>query len=149
MLAILAGCGGGPNPNSATLYPVKGKVLLANGKPLTGGKVIFMFKGEGGLSSYGDIGPDGTFALKTGDREGAIPGDFRVGIQIDPSSLPKTKTGVGLNLKALPFAANYADLEETELTATVKAEPNELPPFKLEPQKPTSAAKKKQNRPTD
>ncbi|MDR3664266.1 MAG: hypothetical protein P4L86_28445, partial [Mycobacterium sp.] len=74
LLLALGGCGG-PGPSLGTLYPVTGQVLLADGKPLTGGSVQFIPK-QGGLPASGKIGPDGTFALRSlKTREGAAPGE--------------------------------------------------------------------------
>jgi hypothetical protein len=43
LFGLAAGCGR-EGPYSGSLYPVKGQVLLADGKPLTGGTVQFIPK---------------------------------------------------------------------------------------------------------
>jgi hypothetical protein len=133
-VGLLAGCGEGSYDNSGlALYPVKGSVSLASGKPLTGGKVIFMPKKLGGVTSIGKIGADGTYTLSTSDgREGAAEGEYRVRVEPDEAIFSKrTKTG---SLKNLPFPASYMDEDgDTGLTASVKPSENQLEPLKLVP----------------
>ncbi|MFO0954804.1 MAG: carboxypeptidase-like regulatory domain-containing protein [Isosphaeraceae bacterium] len=128
LLVALTGCGGS-GPYSGTLVPVKGRVVLADGRPLEGGSVQFIPR-NGGLPASGKIGPDGSFSLVTRpDREGAAPGEYNVRIEPSPEFLSK-KGGSG---KKLPFAAKYRDYDgETGLTATIKAGTNELEPIRLE-----------------
>jgi hypothetical protein len=128
--AVLPGCGG-IAMSTATAYPVKGKVLLASGQPLTEGKVIFLPKDGSGMTAKGEIGPDGAFSLKTADdREGAPAGVYKV--RIEPGTSALAKSGGKLDATKLPFSAAYMDEDgETGLTATVKAEPTQLEPFKL------------------
>jgi hypothetical protein len=122
------GCG---DPGTATgpLYPVKGKVLLPDGKPLTTGRVEFLPQ-AGGMPTTGDVGPDGSFSLKTGDgRDGAPPGDYKVRLEPTMTALAGKKVG---RPASLPFPAKYFDEDgNTGLTAKVLAEPTTLEPFKL------------------
>src|SRR5271166_2991911 len=77
-----AGCGTGQY--SGPVYPVEGQVVLANGKPLTGGAVQFIPK-EGGMLAFGKIDRDGKFSLVSLDqRQGAAPGEYKV--RIEPSA---------------------------------------------------------------
>ncbi len=96
------GCGEGMY--TGPVYPVKGRVLLANGKPLTGGAIQFI-PAPGGLLASGPIGPDGTFTLVSLDRrDGAAPGAYKV--RIEPSlemTAPK-----GKKPRTLPFAEKIA-----------------------------------------
>jgi hypothetical protein len=130
ILAVLPGCGG-VGISTATAYPVKGKVLLADGSPLKEGKIIFLPKEANGMPAKGDIGPDGTFSLKTADdREGAPAGVYKV--RIEPAASSASVKGGKLETAKLPFPAIYTDEDgETGLTATVKAESTQLEPFKL------------------
>ena len=64
------------------IYPVKGKVLLADGKPLTSGRVVFMLP-EKGLEFVGSIESDGSFSIKGSQGEGAPEGTYRVRIEPD------------------------------------------------------------------
>ncbi len=125
-LAGLAGCGG-PGPYSGTLYPVKGRVLLADGSPLTGGAVKFI-PTRGGLPASGKIEPDGTFSLNSKTREGAAPGEYKVRIEPGAELLARK----GRAAPKLPFASRYREYDgETGLTATIKVEATELEPFRL------------------
>ena len=127
-----AGCGGDPagGTRNEALYAVKGQVLLPNGKPLTGGTVVFVANSGQDAAPRGPIDSSGNFALKTRDNDGAPAGDYKVRIEPD-ASIMKGKGGK-LDPAALPFPAKYADTDgDTGLTATVKAEPNTLPAFKL------------------
>jgi hypothetical protein len=127
-LLSLAGCGG-TGPYTGTLYPVKGQVLLADGKPLPGGTVQFLPK-QGGLPASGKIEADGTFSLKSKTRDGAAPGEYR--IRIEPSTELLVKKGRGT--PKLPFASKYREYDgNTGLTATIHARETQLEPFRLEP----------------
>ena len=82
-------------PRKRTVYPVTGKVLLADGKPLTTGRVEFI-PVKGGMPAAGDIGPDGSFSLKTGNgQEGAPAGDYKV--RLEPTTLSAKKAGKALS----------------------------------------------------
>ena len=83
----VAGCGQS-SFRSGPDYPVKGKILLADGKPLRSGQVVFV-SSETALSYAGPIGDDGGFELKQGDRVGAPAGNYKVRIEINESSFPK------------------------------------------------------------
>jgi hypothetical protein len=66
-------------------------------------------------------------ALKT--RQGAAPGEYKVRIEPSPEMLAKK----GRAAKKLPFSRKYRDYDgETGLTATIKAEPTQLEPFRLD-----------------
>ena len=121
----VAGCGQS-SFRSGPDYPVKGKILLADGKPLRSGQVVFV-SSETALSYVGPIGDDGGFELKQGDRVGAPAGNYKVRIEINESSFPK-RPGKSSNL---PFPAKYRDEDGSKLTATVKAEPENAFEFKL------------------
>jgi len=121
----VTGCGQG-SFRSGPDYPVKGKVLLADGKPLRSGRVVFVSSATA-LSYAGRIGADGVFELKQGDRVGAPAGDYKVRIEIDETSLPK---GHGKS-PILPFPARYRDEDASKLTATVKTDPENVFEFKL------------------
>jgi len=127
----LTACGGPGGGGSLTLYPVQGQVLLAGDKPLKGGRVVFFPKEAWGLNGEGEVGADGSFHAKTADgRDGLPAGEYRVGMQ-PPKTALNAKTGRP-DPKLVPFPPSYLDEDgATGLTATVKAESNTLPPFKL------------------
>ena len=64
--AGVAGCRQSDSLPNLKVYEVKGKVLLADGKPLTNGWVYFVPKGELTVTPSAIIGSDGTFSLITG-----------------------------------------------------------------------------------
>jgi hypothetical protein len=144
-LAALAGCGLDENPSIGTLYPVKGKVLLHDGKPLTSGEIEFSaIKGSVAIAT-GKLGPDGSFSLSTRGKEGAPADDYQVRIIPDPAAdiyttIGKTKVR---DPRKIPFNEKYLDEQTSELLVTVKPEPNELGPIKLsnEPAKPRTSAR--------
>lgn len=128
-LAVLlqSGCGGPADaPVLKTLYPVKGTVLLDSGKPVTTGRVVLV-SSDGMLSSTGDIGSDGSFAVKSSGGDGVPAGDYKVRIESDSGKAG----GKGAGRAHLPFATKYTDEDSSGLKVTVKAEPNTLDPFKL------------------
>jgi hypothetical protein len=117
LAAGLSGCG---NPiDRMTFFPVDGKVVLADGKPLTAGNVVFVGT-ETTLTNAAKLGSDGTFAFKS-TKDGLPPGDYSVRIEVDESETgpskgksPRRKGGM------LPFPEKYLDEDTSELKATVK-----------------------------
>lgn len=104
--------------------------MLSDGSPMVGGSVQFIPK-VGGLPATGVVGPDGIFTLRSHKArdDGAAPGEYKV--RVEPSSEYLVKKG--RTSKKLPFAAKYREYDgETGLTATIRAEPTEIPPFKLD-----------------
>jgi hypothetical protein len=87
---LVLGPGCTPKEELPKTYTVKGKVVLKNGKPLTGGFITFTSVASDEQRAYGDIMQDGTFTLDTvaltssarSQRlPGAIEGDFKVTIR--------------------------------------------------------------------
>jgi len=131
---VLTGCGE-PDPlKGMTFYPVKGKVLLADGKPLTSGNVIFV-AAKSTITSTAAIGPDGGFTFKNASGDGLPEGEYRVRIEVTGA------TGSGGKAKpALPFASQYLDEDASNLKAAVTSEESKNNfEFKLETKNPTSA----------
>lgn len=129
----LSGCGvPDPAPPVVKVYPVKGKVLLADGSPLKEGHVWFVPTKDSVLNSYGEISADGSFTLNTGSSgEGAPPGEFKVRIEPAAPAAPKFRRSNRRDLKPLPFPEKYTDEDASQITVTVQAGPNELDPFRL------------------
>lgn len=62
-LALAVGCENNNPLASATFYPVKGKVLLPDGKPLTAGHVVFVST-KTTTTATATIESDGSFSFK-------------------------------------------------------------------------------------
>jgi hypothetical protein len=114
----LASCSSNP-VDSMTFYPVKGKVLLPDGKPLSSGNVVFVAT-KTSLTSTADIEKDGSFTVK-GSKDGLPPGDYKVRIEVEGSEAGSGK-GKPVRLKggSAPFPGKYLDEDTSGLTATVK-----------------------------
>ena len=67
MISGLSGCGE-PTYPTATLYPVKGQVLLSDGKPLTSGQVVLVSTED--VAFLGKVESDGRFSIKSGTGDG-------------------------------------------------------------------------------
>jgi hypothetical protein len=133
---LAPGCGDEGSKFSESLYPVSGKVVMDDGQPVTNARVVFV---RGTINASGELGADGTFKLTTGGRgEGAPAGEYKV--KVEPAS-----SAIGKGHKP-PFPVRYEDEDSSELTATVKPETNDLPPFTLSSK---AAPAKKAGRPTD
>jgi len=128
MISGLSGCGE-PTYPTATLYPVKGQVLLSDGKPLTSGQVVFVSNQD--VAFFGKVESDGRFSIKTGAGEGAPEGEYTV--RIEPDLQPGTAGRAKRGAASLPFPAKYANDTTSGLKVTVKPGENNLEPFKLVP----------------
>ncbi len=117
MVLALAGCGGGEGNDSflgMQRYPVKGKVVLADGKPLTGGRVIFLSDAPPG-SAAADIGSDGSFEFKGASGDGLPVAKYKVHITTPPPAGSRTATKPA-------FASKYLDEDTSGLSATVTSD---------------------------
>ncbi|MDB5353016.1 MAG: hypothetical protein JWN86_4263 [Planctomycetota bacterium] len=136
---VLAGCSSEPSPVALpklALNPVKGKVLTADGKPVSEGLVTFVPNKPDITGGTAKIESDGSFTAKTGDRgEGLAEGEYKVKIESD-LTVPGAKAGA---TKAL-VPVEYLDEQSSNLTVTIKSGSNDLAPFKLVPV-PKSARK--------
>lgn len=130
-ISLETGCGDPNAVGKMDLYPVKGAVLLADGKPLTSGHVVFVSTNQP-ISVEGVISSDGTFALNSGTSgSGAPAGEYKVRVDVDLTKQPQSKGKPPTRSGPLPFPAKYTDEDASGLTASVKAGDNDLPPFKL------------------
>ena len=113
----LAGCG---DPlASMTFYPVSGKVLLADGKPLATGNVVFAAT-KSTLTSVAKLGSDGSFTFK-GSKDGLPEDTYKVRIEVDDIGTGPIKVKPVSNRRAqVPFPEKYLDEDTSGLTATVK-----------------------------
>jgi hypothetical protein len=125
------GCGDSNTVSSITVYPVKGQILLADGKPLTSGRAVLVSE-EKGMEFTGVIGSDGTFEVKTSYGNGAPAGSYKVRIEYeDPTAVAAKGKATKRNVTNLPFAAKYTEEANSGLKVTIKSGDNSLEPFKL------------------
>jgi hypothetical protein len=125
--AGLAGCHSSDSLPVLKVYEVKGKVLLADGQPLSGGWIYFVPKGDLPLTPSSVIGSDGTFSIVTGGSgEGAPAGDYKVRVEA-----PQLQQGTSKSKKKPPFPFKYSDEDSSGLVITVRAESNQLEPILL------------------
>jgi hypothetical protein len=114
-------CSSGPK-----LYPVKGKVFHGD-TPAEGATVVFHLKGAPANSPTpsGTVGADGSFVLSTYPQgEGAPPGDYVVLVTWFPPNARELENAKNKLPERYGTAAS-------PLTATVRAESNELEPFRI------------------
>jgi hypothetical protein len=121
-VAVVAGCGEKevwlPEVTEQA-YPASGKVFLPGGRPLKAGRVELIPVKEPGKIAVGEIGPDGSFALKTREPgDGAVPGEYKVRIMIPEKA-------------EYQRLARYRDEDSSQLKVTIRPEPNRLAPFQL------------------
>jgi hypothetical protein len=118
LLFVAGGCGGGPQP-------VRGKVTLEDGTPVSKGMVVFeSMAGDAKITARGDIQADGTFKLgtyKPGD--GVPPGRYRVLVapREDMEDIDSP------NRKPPAFDPRYSDFKTSGLEFEVKSGTNEFP----------------------
>jgi hypothetical protein len=125
--AGLAGCHGTDSLPALKVYEVKGKVVLADGKPLDGGWISFVPKGDLSVTPSSAINSDGTFSLVTGGSgEGAPAGEYKVRVEA-----PQLAGFQKARNRRPPFPIKYTDEDSSGLVITVQAAANHLPPFVL------------------
>ncbi|MFO0954784.1 MAG: hypothetical protein U0835_27210 [Isosphaeraceae bacterium] len=124
--ATAAGCSGSSGTVGPT-YAVTGRVVLADGKPLTAGRVTLIAADGLKPPASGEIGADGRFALTTKDpKDGAVPGDYKV--RIEPAAAAAKPQGRARGPK---FPLTYVDEDSSGLTVTVKPSENDLGSIRL------------------
>jgi hypothetical protein len=117
------------------LNPVQGTVLY-KGQPLEGAVLTFHPKGGGKSITanlpVGRTGADGTFTLKTGDKDGAPAGEYAVTLVCpEEVKLPKGKISTAPPESKDRFQMAYANRDNPPLRAEIKAGVNQLEPFQL------------------
>jgi hypothetical protein len=121
----MSGCGGDSVPSAGALHVVKGAVKTSSPAALAGLKIDFIPNGNGARPAMGEIKPDGAFELATpalGD--GICEGNYKVRL-VRETPLPKGKTS--------PIPQQYFDEDGSYLSATIKSDTTEIPPFDLKP----------------
>lgn len=139
LFIILGGCGD-PNPlRGARLYPVKGKIVLSDGKPLTAGKVVFI-ETKTQVTSATALESDGGFAFKNTNGDGLPVGEYRVILEPDTANAPKVTRSSKAKLN-LPYASKYTDEDGSDLKASVSSDESKNDfQFKLEPPSSTPSS---------
>ncbi|MHB1556601.1 MAG: carboxypeptidase-like regulatory domain-containing protein [Isosphaeraceae bacterium] len=130
-LAVLAaGCGGQTAQEAAltsAFYPVRGQLVLPDGKAPPPIKVVF----SGPVTSSATTEGDGSFVFK-GTKDGLPAGEYNVRLEVvEPGGTTKRP--------ALPFPAKYLDRHASGLSATVKPEASNDFEFKLNTDAPAGA----------
>lgn len=130
----LAGCSddGSKKALAAKRYPVTGKVLLADGKPLGEGTITFLphkklddKSTDVGLNASAKLNPDGTFETE------AAAGEYQVKLSRPTVEAKSAAAASAAAPPPLKFPEKYLDEDASGLKATVNAGPTELPPFQL------------------
>ena len=123
LTALVCGCGGGD------VGQVSGTVTLS-GQPLAEGTVVFE-NTPAGISVNAEIGPDGSYTVKTYELSGLPPGTYQVAIK--PASIGDGETPLvsdpseEIATPASVIPEKYRSVETSELTVTVVSGGN--PPF--------------------
>ena len=122
LVIVIAGCGPkAPFP----LAPVQGTVSY-QGKPVTQGRVVFVpSKGTPGPQAVGQIQPDGSFHMRTGDHDGAAIGQHIVTVHCRREATPEEARNLVITESLIPL--HYASEDKSPLNIDVKDEDNELP----------------------
>lgn len=127
----LAGCAddGSKQALAAKRYPVKGKVVLADGKPLGEGTITLLpyrkpdeKTTDVGLNAQAKLNPDGTFETE------AAAGEYQVKFSRPTVEM---KPGVNAQAPAPKFPAKYYDEDASGLKVTVNEGPTDLPTLEL------------------
>jgi hypothetical protein len=124
-LFVMLGCSSSPNMPATS--PVTGKVVFANGQPVTGAYIRFVPAGSTGSEAEAELEADGAFTMKTTVAlSGVVPSKYKV--VIDPKSYPAGPENKKARA-AVPVL--YWSAEKTPLTAEVMADVNVFN-FKIE-----------------
>jgi len=110
VLVAFTGCGSG-------FTPVSGTVTL-DGVPVEGATVVFTSE-DGGKSYSGFTDASGAFSLKSGEKEGATPGNYKV-------TVTRTKSVAGAEGMA-PGGADYMKQMKAQQKQGSKETKSELP----------------------
>jgi hypothetical protein len=121
---LFVGCRGyDPADVTAQTFPVKGRIVLANGSPLRGGKIILHPKDVNLPEAEGIVGSDGKFTLTTYKKnDGAVPGPHVVTVDrtfYDKRGNPKED-------KSLPIPSTFWKTETSKLEVEIRPEENVL-----------------------
>lgn len=110
---LVAGCGSAGDK----LYPVTGRVLLRDRKPVAG--AIVEFSSSAGYAARGRTNTDGTFSVTTGQQAGARAGTYRVAV-IQMLVIDGAGSHAKAHHAALVLHPKYARFETSGLEFEVK-----------------------------
>jgi hypothetical protein len=131
-VAILVGLNGCSRESGNRVQPVHGRVLY-NGKPVANAQVTFHPVGDvkrGAIRPVGKVDDQGNFTLTSfKDGDGAPLGEYQVTVVWYLAR--QTRPGSDETVSANYLPVKYANVETSQLTATVTAGSNELPAFDL------------------
>ncbi len=124
IIFLLAGCSSyDPAALTAKTYPVRGKILLADGTPLRGGKVILHPKDKTKPEAQAIIKKDGTFIFTTYKKDdGAVPGPHQITVE----RFFYDKKGNVKEDKSLPIPKRYWNEATSDLTTEIQDKENVL-----------------------
>lgn len=122
-LLMAIGCSSKYEPTAAPkTTPVNGKITLANGSPLTGGRVIFKPKDKGMQEALAEIDKDGSYKLSSYNKgDGAAPGEYVVVIE-----KLSYKNGAPTNVRA-DVPQKYLNEASSDVIVTVKEGQTDYP----------------------
>jgi len=125
MLTTVGGCSTG-STSSISVYPVSGRVVLANGKPARGASIVLVGRGvEGGANGVGTLDKDGRFKMMCmGDRDGMMPGKYKVVINPRNKAPGVSSEDQSFGMSNIP--RKYWDDETADLFVEVKSGENNL-----------------------
>jgi hypothetical protein len=110
---LLAGC----NSAGDKLYPVTGRVMLKDRKPVAG--AIIEFSSSAGYSARAKTSTDGTFSILTDQKPGARAGSYRVAV-IQMLVIDGAGSHAKAHHAAMVLHPKYARFETSGLVYDVK-----------------------------
>jgi hypothetical protein len=134
-LAVLLTAWGLGCTGSDGLNPVEGQVFFKN-EPLKGAVLTFHRKGADPVKTHPPVGStndQGTFTLTTGDKEGAVEGEYVVTLILPKEvASPKSKRiSTALPDSRDAFDGAYSDPNKSVWKVAIKRGNNKLEPFHL------------------
>ncbi|WP_165232080.1 carboxypeptidase-like regulatory domain-containing protein [Aquisphaera insulae] len=127
LAAMLAGCRGSDRGEAIATHPVRGSVLLGDGRPVPGGLVTFVPQGTTGRQAVGTLQEDGTFRLTTETPDdGIAEGRYRV--RVEPFATGDAVTKLDPKAK---IPGRYMDEDTSGIEVNIKAGIEVLDPFRL------------------
>lgn len=131
LMVAVCGCG----RSGEQLFPVTGKVMV-NGKPAAGALVFLHREGRADPNEpvpYGTAKDDGSFDVITREPgDGVKPGDYKVTIYFPDMSQPEDGNGQRPDV----LNGKYELPQNSQISASIKAQENVIPPLDLTPGPP-------------